>query len=209
MALRRLICERFIREPGYRFVELPDPPRARAASDSPAYRQAVADWHAARGLGSGPTPSRPNSNPAASAPSWRGATRRCTTARCGSWTPSRRTSTSTTTSSPASPRSRRSPPDIASRSTTLASRCSSPPARQLREHGLSGSAVVMLDADCSFRGCPPETRIWWGAYLGTPDELLVAGRSARSARRSPNCGPRPGPGTAGSWTPTCCARRLR
>ncbi len=37
------------------------------------------------------------------------------------------TSTSTTTSSPASPRSRRSPLDIASRSTTLVSRCSSPP----------------------------------------------------------------------------------
>jgi precorrin-6A synthase len=47
--------------------------------------------------------------------------------------------------------------------------------RQLRAHGLSGSAVVMLDADCSFQGCPPETRIWWGAYLGTDDELLVAG----------------------------------
>ena len=47
--------------------------------------------------------------------------------------------------------------------------------RQLRDHGLSGSAVVMLDADCSFRGCPPGTRIWWGAYLGTADELLVSG----------------------------------
>ncbi len=47
--------------------------------------------------------------------------------------------------------------------------------RQLRTHGLSGSAVVMLDADCSFQSCQPETRIWWGAYLGTDDELLVAG----------------------------------
>ena len=44
VALRRQICERFIREPGYRFVELPDPPRARDGD----YRQAVADWHAAR-----------------------------------------------------------------------------------------------------------------------------------------------------------------
>ena len=26
-----------------------------------------------------------------------------------------------------------------------------------------------------FWSCPPQTRIWWGAYLGTPDELLVAG----------------------------------
>jgi precorrin-6A synthase len=24
--------------------------------------------------------------------------------------------------------------------------------------------------------CPPDTRIWWGAYLGTPDELLESGR---------------------------------
>ncbi|PQM48967.1 hypothetical protein C1Y40_00814 [Mycobacterium talmoniae] len=47
--------------------------------------------------------------------------------------------------------------------------------RQLRERGLTGSAVVMLDADCAFRGCPPQTRIWWGAYLGTEHELLVAG----------------------------------
>ena len=37
------------------------------------------------------------------------------------------------------------------------------------------SAVVMLDGECSFLGCPPGTRIWWGAYLGTPDEILVAG----------------------------------
>jgi precorrin-6A synthase len=44
VALRREICARFIREPGYRFVELPDPPRAKDGD----YRQAVADWHAAR-----------------------------------------------------------------------------------------------------------------------------------------------------------------
>jgi precorrin-6A synthase len=47
--------------------------------------------------------------------------------------------------------------------------------RQLRATGLSGSAVVMLDGDCAFLDCPPQTRIWWGAYLGTPDELLVSG----------------------------------
>jgi precorrin-6A synthase len=45
----------------------------------------------------------------------------------------------------------------------------------LRATGLSGAAVVMLDADCSFLECPRDTNIWWGAYLGTPDELLVAG----------------------------------
>jgi precorrin-6A synthase len=33
----------------------------------------------------------------------------------------------------------------------------------------------MLDGDCAFQSCPPQTRIWWGAYLGTPDELLASG----------------------------------
>lgn len=34
----------------------------------------------------------------------------------------------------------------------------------------------MLDGDCAFLGCAPQTRIWWGRlYLGTPDEILVAG----------------------------------
>ena len=47
--------------------------------------------------------------------------------------------------------------------------------RQLRTHGLSGSAVVMLDGECSFLSCPPRTRIWWGAYLGSAEEILVAG----------------------------------
>ena len=47
--------------------------------------------------------------------------------------------------------------------------------RQLRSTGLTGSAVVMLDGDCAFLDCPPQTRIWWGAYLGTADELLVSG----------------------------------
>ena len=61
-----------------------DPPRARAAPDSPAYRQAVADWHAAPGRRVGRRASNPNWNPAVSARSWRGAIRRSTTARCGS-----------------------------------------------------------------------------------------------------------------------------
>jgi precorrin-6A synthase len=45
----------------------------------------------------------------------------------------------------------------------------------LKDGGLTGAAVVMLDGDCAFLGCEPQTRIWWGAYLGTADELLVAG----------------------------------
>ncbi|MGW5387683.1 precorrin-6A synthase (deacetylating) [Nocardia sp. NPDC003963] len=49
--------------------------------------------------------------------------------------------------------------------------------RRLREEGLAnGSTVVMLDADCAFATVPADTSIWWGAYLGMPDETLFAGR---------------------------------
>ena len=43
--LRREICERYIREPAYRIVEIADPPRDRT---TPAYRMAVEDWRARR-----------------------------------------------------------------------------------------------------------------------------------------------------------------
>jgi precorrin-6A synthase len=37
--------------------------------------------------------------------------------------------------------------------------------------------VVMLDADCAFtRFADDEMEILWGAYVGTPDEILIAGR---------------------------------
>jgi precorrin-6A synthase len=36
--------------------------------------------------------------------------------------------------------------------------------------------LVMLDADCSFVQLDPDgVEVFWGAYLGTPDELLVSG----------------------------------
>ncbi|WP_439878353.1 precorrin-6A synthase (deacetylating) [Pseudomonas prosekii] len=39
------------------------------------------------------------------------------------------------------------------------------------------SVVVMLDAEDSYHHvADPETQIYWGAYLGTPDEILISGR---------------------------------
>jgi precorrin-6A synthase len=36
--------------------------------------------------------------------------------------------------------------------------------------------VIMLDRDCSFTTIDPAgVTIYWGAYLGTPDEILIAG----------------------------------
>jgi len=38
------------------------------------------------------------------------------------------------------------------------------------------SVVVMLDGDPSFAHLDPDLTIYWGAYLGSPDEILVSGR---------------------------------
>ncbi|MCU0121023.1 precorrin-6A synthase (deacetylating) [Pseudomonas sp. B2M1-30] len=39
------------------------------------------------------------------------------------------------------------------------------------------SLVVMLDAEDSYHQvADPETEIYWGAYLGTPDEILISGK---------------------------------
>ena len=51
--------------------------------------------------------------------------------------------------------------------------------RQLRDHGWPESAdtvAVMLDGHCAFQHLPPEgITIWWGAYLGMPQQICIAG----------------------------------
>ncbi|KPH20750.1 precorrin 6A synthase [Rhodococcus sp. ADH] len=50
--------------------------------------------------------------------------------------------------------------------------------RRLAEGGSGqcGNQVVMLDANCSFQhSANPGDRIWWGAYLGTRDQILISG----------------------------------
>ncbi len=50
--------------------------------------------------------------------------------------------------------------------------------RRLREGWPAGATTVavMLDGGCAFRGIPPDgVTIWWGAFLGMPEEVLVAG----------------------------------
>ncbi|UZE21900.1 precorrin-6A synthase (deacetylating) [Pseudomonas sp. B21-056] len=43
--------------------------------------------------------------------------------------------------------------------------------------GEAASVVVMLDAEDAYRQVSdPDTHIYWGAYVGTADELLIAGR---------------------------------
>jgi precorrin-6A synthase len=174
VALRRQICERFISEPGYRFVALADPPRAAAAADSPAYREAVADWHAARAriwadaieaeLADGAT----GAFLAWGDPSLYDSTLRILETVASHVAIEYDVIPGITAIQALTARHRIPLNDIGEPVLITTG-------RQLRDNGFSGSAVVMLDAECSFLSCPPATRIWWGAYLGTPDELLYTG----------------------------------
>lgn len=170
VALRQQICARFIREPGYRFVELTDPQRS-AAGD---YRQAVSDWHTARAriwadaitaeLG----PDGVGAFLAWGDPSLYDSTLRILAAVAAEVDFTYDVIPGITAIQALTARHRIPLNDIGAPVLITTG-------RQLRAHGLSGAAVVMLDADCSFQACPPDTRIWWGAYLGTADELLKAG----------------------------------
>lgn len=59
--------------------------------------------------------------------------------------------------------------------------------RRLREAGWPDGAetiVVMLDAETSFKRLDmADLHIWWGAYLGSADEILVAGPLDEVAQR--------------------------
>jgi precorrin-6A synthase len=51
--------------------------------------------------------------------------------------------------------------------------------RRLADLGFPGNAddvVVMLDARTAFTGVPGDTEIYWGAYVGTSQEILICGR---------------------------------
>ena len=170
VALRRLICDRFITAPGYRFVELPDPKRATAGD----YRDNVNEWHAARArlwaqaiqteLG----PDGVGAFLAWGDPSLYDSTLRILDRVAEHVEFDFDVIPGVTAIQALTARHRVALNDIGAPVLITTG-------RQLRENGLTTDAVVMLDGECSFLSCPPETRIWWGAYLGTPDELLESG----------------------------------
>ncbi|AKS32628.1 precorrin-6A synthase (deacetylating) [Mycolicibacterium goodii] len=170
VALRRLICDRFITEPGYRFVELPDPKRAKDGD----YRQIVADWHRerariwARAIETELGPDGVGAFLAWGDPSLYDSTLRILEMVSEHVEFAYDVIPGVTAIQALTARHRIPLNDVGEPVLITTG-------RRLREQGLTGTAVVMLDGDCSFGTCDPRTRIWWGAYLGTPDELLVAG----------------------------------
>lgn len=168
--LRREICRRFISGSDYRFVELPDPKRA---SDT-EYREAVADWHVARAMlwakaiDAELGPDGVGAFLAWGDPSLYDSTLRILDEVVGHVELTYDVIPGITAVQALTARHRIPLNDIGEPVLITTG-------RQLRANPLRGSAVVMLDGECSFVGCPPQTRIWWGAYLGTPDEILLSG----------------------------------
>lgn len=177
--LRRQICERYIEEAGYRWVEIPDPNRDRS---SPIYRAAVEDWRRRR------------------AAIWERVIRdELNEAEQGAFLvwgdPSLYDSTLAVLEEIASAAALEleievipgisSIQALAARHKLSLTRVGQPivitTGRQLTK-GLPGGAgdiVVMLDANCAFNDVADgDTQIYWGAYLGTGDEILVSGRVA-------------------------------
>jgi precorrin-6A synthase len=167
---RRDICARFI-DPSrrYRFVELPDPPRASAGD----YTTAVTDWHAARArlwadairteLGADEV----GAFLAWGDPSLYDSTLRILDAVAGQVDIDYDVIPGVTAIQALTARHRLPLNDIGEPVLLTTGRKLDP--------GFRGTVVVMLDGDCAFQKCPPNTRIWWGAYLGTEHEVLIAG----------------------------------
>ena len=178
VALRRQICARFITNPGYRFVELTDPPRAKDTE----YRRAVTDWHAARAAVWAEAIERELGPDGVGAflawgdPSLYDSTLRILDAVAEHVEFDYDVIPGITAIQALTARHRIPLNDIGEPVLITTG-------RRLAADGLTGSAVVMLDGACAFRTCPPGTRIWWGAYLGTPDELLVSGAVADVGER--------------------------
>lgn len=178
VALRREICARFIRTPGYRFVELADPKRSSDAD----YREAVSDWHAARArIWAAAISAELGSDGVGAFLAWGDPSLYDSTLRI---LDAVKTDVDFTfdvvpgiTAVQALTARHRIPLNDVGEPVLITT------GRQLRTNGMSGSVIVMLDGDCSFQVCPPDTRIWWGAYLGTDDELLVAGTVGEAGGR--------------------------
>jgi precorrin-6A synthase len=175
--LRREICERYIREPSYRIVEIADPPRDRTTS---AYGAAVEDWRARRAV------------------LWeRAIADELADDGCGAFLvwgePSLYDSTLAVleqilargtvafehevvpgiSSVQALTARHRIPLNRVGRPVQITT------GRRLAEGFPDGvdEVVVMLDADCSFRHLNDDgLEIHWGAYVGMDDEILVSGR---------------------------------
>lgn len=181
VARRRDLCRAVIGDGSYRFVPLADPPRDRVTAD---YAQAVRDWTVARGqvlLDAMEADLRPDQTAGILAwgdPAFYDSALRVLDAgrRAGQLEVEVIPGVSSIQMLAAAHRISLTRVGRPLQVTT---------GRRLAEDGFPAGCddvVVMLDGDCSFRHIDPEgVRIYWGADLGGPDQVILAGRLAETA----------------------------
>jgi precorrin-6A synthase len=178
VALRQEICGRYIRDQtGYRVVEIPDPPRDRGAA---AYEGAVEDWHERRAIlfEAAIAEHLPDGGCGAFLV-WGDPALYDSTLRVIDRILARNvvafdhqvipgiTSVQALAAQHRLPLNRIGEPIHITTGRRLAAGL---------PDGLD-SAVVMLDAGLACQDFDdPDLHIYWGAYLGTPDEVLMSGR---------------------------------
>lgn len=177
VALRREVCERFITDQSYRIVAVRDPERDRTAE---AYVCAVDDWRRERAaIWERLIADELDADGVGAILVW--------------GDPSLYDSTLTIIDSILTAGRVRFAVEVVPGVSAIAALCARhaialngvgeavhiTTGRRLAREGLPPNApdvVVMLDAHCAFTALrEEEIDIYWGAYLGTPDEILVAG----------------------------------
>jgi precorrin-6A synthase len=181
---RHEVCERYMQARPYRTVELQDPKRDRAADE---YLAAVAAWHDAR-----------------AALYEQGIRDHLSDGECGAFLvwgdPSLYDSTLRIIDQVAARRTVEFDLEIIPGITSIQAltarhriclnRIGEPghvtTGRRLIEDELPARAdvVVLLDGQCAFKTLPADDiDIFWGAYLGTPDEILLSGKLSELRER--------------------------
>jgi precorrin-6A synthase len=176
--LRKEICARHITGHDYRFVEANDPPRDRTPADSAAYADAVSAWHDARAAIFETMITDLGEDGCGAFLVWGDPSLYDGTIRIIDALIERGrvefeyevipgvSSLHALTARHRIPLNRIGEPIHITPGRLLAG--GMPP-------GLD-NVVVMLDGDCAFRSIEDaDVQIFWGAYLGTPDELLISG----------------------------------
>ena len=176
--LRRTICADVVTNATTRIVEFDLP---RRDQDNPDYRRGVDDWHdAIAGVWSNTIKSELSGGGTVALLVWGDPSLYDSTLRIAArLTPAPRvrvipgiTSIQALTASHAIPLNEIGAPLLV---TT---------GRQLRDDGWPAGVdtlVVMLDGDCAFQHLDPaDVTIWWGAYVGMPQEIILAGPLAET-----------------------------
>jgi precorrin-6A synthase len=174
--IRREICETYIKNPAYRIVAAPDPERDRTPS---SYRSAVKDWHERRvDIFEEMIARELEDGECGGLLVWGDPSLYDSTLRIVQQILARGAVAFTYDVIPGIS----SVQALAAAHKISLTRIGAPlhiaTGRNLAD-GLAAefdNVVVMLDANCSFNAVKrADVDIYWGAYLGTPEEVLVAG----------------------------------